>query len=42
MDDDFLVNSLVVYFEKDIAIQFNSNSIMDEFESLGNCRVRFS
>jgi hypothetical protein len=29
MDDDFLANSLVVYVEKDIAIQFSSNSIMD-------------
>ncbi|KAK2459001.1 zinc finger MYM-type protein [Trifolium repens] len=42
MDDDFLANSLVVYIEKDIAIQFSSDSIMDEFESLGKRRVKFS
>jgi hypothetical protein len=42
MDDDFLTNSLVVNIEKDIAIQFILDSIMDEFESLGKRRVKFS
>jgi len=42
MSDDFLSNSLVIYIEKDIASQFSSDAIMDEFESLKGRRVQFS
>ena len=34
MSDDFLANSLVIYIEKDIASQFSSHAIIDQFESL--------
>jgi len=42
MADDFLLNSLVIYIEKDIASQFNLDAIMDEFESLNGRRIQFS
>ena len=42
MSDDFLSNSLVIYIEKDIASQFSSDAIMDEFESLKGRQVQFS
>jgi len=42
MSDDFLSNSLVIYIEKDIASQFSSDAITDEFESLKGRRVQFS
>ena len=37
MSDDFLANNLIIYIEKDIASQFNSNVIVDEFKSLKGC-----
>ena len=42
MSDDFLANRLVIYIEKDIANQFSSYVIMDEFESLKGRQVQFS
>jgi len=42
MSDDFLSNSLVIYFGKDIASQFSLEAIMDLFESLNGLRVQFS
>jgi len=42
MSDDFLANRLVIYIEKDIASQFNSDVIMDEFEFLKGRQVQFS
>jgi hypothetical protein len=34
MDDEFLVNSLVVYIERKISESFNLDSILDDFVSL--------
>jgi hypothetical protein len=34
MDDEFLVNSLVVYIEREISESFNLDSILDDFVSL--------
>ena len=32
MKDEFLVNSLITYIEKDIAKLFDDNSIIDDFD----------
>ncbi|XP_057745643.1 uncharacterized protein LOC130963557 [Arachis stenosperma] len=34
MEDDFLVDSLVIYIEKEIAEKFSSDSIIEDFKSL--------
>ena len=38
MEDEFLVDNLVVYIEKEIAKNFTVEMIMDEFYSMKDCR----
>ena len=42
MENDFLTNSLMLYIEKDIALTFSLDSIVDDFEDLKERRVPFS
>ena len=42
MENDFLMDSLMLYIEKDIALTFSLDSIIDDFEDLKECRVPFS
>ena len=42
MKNDFLMDSLMLYIEKDIASTFSLDSIVDDFEDLKECRVPFS
>lgn len=39
MEDEFLANSMTVYIEKEIAIQFNNDSIIEEFDKIKTDRV---
>nr|GFA89745.1 zinc finger MYM-type protein 1-like [Tanacetum cinerariifolium] len=39
MSDDFLADSLVVYIEKEVAENFDSDSIIDEFKKLKGRRA---
>jgi hypothetical protein len=41
MENDFLVNSLVLYIEKEIVESFDLNSILDDFVLLKDCKVQF-
>ena len=41
MGDEFLVDSMVVYIERELAENIDTDSIIDAFESLGNRRVLF-
>ena len=41
MENDFLMDSLILYIEKDIASTFSFDSIVDDFEDLKECRVPF-
>ena len=42
MENDFLMDFLMLYIEKDIALTFSLDSIIDDFEDLKECRVPFS
>ena len=42
MKNDFLTDSLMLYIEKDIALTFSLDSIVDDFEDLKESRVPFS
>ena len=42
IENDFLMDSLMLYIEKDIALTFNLDSIIDDFEDLKERRVPFS
>ena len=42
MKNDFLTDSLMLYIENDIALTFNLDSIIDDFEDLKERRVPFS
>ena len=42
MENDFLMDSLMLYIEKDIALTFSLDSIIDDFEDLKECRISFS
>ena len=42
MENDFLMDSLMLYIEKDIALIFSLDSIIDDFENLRERRVPFS
>ena len=42
MKNDFLMNSLMLYIEKDIVSTFSLDSIVDDFEDLKERRVPFS
>ena len=39
--DDFLMDSMILYIEKEIAAQFGIKSIIDDFRDLKECRVPF-
>jgi hypothetical protein len=41
MNDEFLANNLLVYIERKISENFNSNLILDNFVSLKSCRMQF-
>ena len=41
IENDFLMNSLILYIEKDIVSTFSFDSILDDFEDLKECRVLF-
>lgn len=41
MEDDFLADSMMLYIEKEIADQFSTDSIIDEFKSLKTRSVKF-
>ena len=42
MENDFLTDSLMLYIEKDIALTFSLDSVIDNFEDLKERRVSFS
>ena len=42
MENDFLMDYLMLYIEKDIAFTFSLDSIIDDFENLKKRRVPFS
>ena len=42
MENDFLTDSLMLYIEKDIALTFSLDSIVDDFDDLKEHRVPFS
>ena len=42
MENDFLTDSLMLYIEKDIALTFSLDSVIDDFENLKECQVPFS
>ena len=37
MENDFLMDSLILYIEKDITSTFSLDSIIDDFEDLKEC-----
>ena len=41
MENDFLTDSLMLYIEKDIALTFSLDLIVDDFEDLKERRVPF-
>ena len=42
MENDFLTDSLMLYIEKDIALTFSLDSVIDDFENLKQRQVPFS
>ena len=42
MENDFLIDSLMLYIENDIALTFSLDSVVDDFEDLKERRVPFS
>ena len=42
MEDDFLVDYVVVYIEKEIAENFSTDKIIDDFYSLKERRVQLA
>ena len=41
MEDDFLMDSMILYIEKEIAAKFGTESIIDDFRDLKERRVPF-
>jgi hypothetical protein len=41
IEDEFLVNNLVVYIEREIFKNFNLDLILDDFISLRSCKMQF-
>ena len=41
MEDDFLMDSIILYIEKEIAAKFGTESIIDDFRDLKERRVPF-
>jgi len=38
IDAEFLTSTMIIYIERDIATSFNSDSIIEDFKSLKECR----
>ena len=41
MEDDFLLDSMILYIEKEIVAKFGTKSIIDDFRDLKERRVLF-
>ena len=41
MENDFLMDSLMLYIERDIALTFSLDSIIDDFEDLKERQIHF-
>ena len=41
MEDDFLMDSMILYIEKEIAAKFGTELIIDDFQDLKERRVPF-
>ena len=41
MENDFLTDSLMLYTKRDIALTFNLDSIIDDFEDLKERQIHF-
>ena len=41
MEDDFLMDSMILYIEKEIAAKFGAKSIIDDFRDLKERQVPF-
>ncbi|KAG6682118.1 hypothetical protein I3842_13G122100 [Carya illinoinensis] len=41
IEDEFLTNNLVIYFEREIAKNFDLDSILDDFVCLKECKLQF-
>ena len=41
MENDFLMDSLMLYIERDITLTFSLDSIIDDFEDLKECQIPF-
>ncbi|KAM7523984.1 hypothetical protein LguiA_013886 [Lonicera macranthoides] len=41
MEDDFLINSLIIFIEREIARNISTESIIDGFRDLKERRVQF-
>jgi hypothetical protein len=39
MEDEFLRNCLIIYIEKEIAIQFATDKLIDDFDAIQTRRV---
>jgi len=42
MGVEFLANTMIIYIERDIATNFSSNSIIEDFKLLKECRGALS
>ena len=42
MEDEFLLDAMILFIERDIAMTISMDSIIDNFEDLKRWRVRFS
>jgi hypothetical protein len=39
MEDEFLRNCLIIYIEKEIAMEFTTNELIDDFDEIKDRRV---
>ena len=42
MEDEFLLDTMMLFIERDIAVTISTDSIIDDFEDLKRWRVPFS
>ena len=42
MEDEFLLDAMMLFIERDIAVTISMDSIIDDFENLKRWRVPFS
>lgn len=42
MEDDFLANYLIIYIKREIAKDFSTDTISDEFYSWKECQVQLA